>query len=220
MIAAENEAEMNKWFACLAKYICLSACILMFNGCENGGGTDNDFGTNNPKVAVALGDSITALEGGNTTTYPDILAGLKGITVINEGHGGDSSDAGVDKIGGALSDIKPGYVLILYGANDIISGSGNDNLVANLRAMIVAAKNNKTVPIVATVTPMYFVHDIFAGAVPPLNALIRKMAAEENCAVADLESAFGTDSSLFNDDGLHPNDAGLRIIAQTFADRM
>ena len=210
---------MHKLLRHVVKYLCLSVLVMTFTGCEDGG-NDHDFGTNNPDVVVAMGDSITALEGENTTTYPDILEGMTGKIVINEGRGGATSSDGAGKINRVIGNNKPGYVLILYGANDIIRATGNDSLIANLRTMIIAAKNNKTVPIVGTITPMYFVHDIFAGAVPVLNARIRQMAAEENCAVADLENAFGSDTSLFNGDGLHPNDEGLRVIAQTFAGAM
>lgn len=210
---------MNKLLKNVIGSACLSVSILLFNGCEDGGNS-YDFGTNNPNVIVAMGDSITALEGGNTTTYPAILSAMTGKLVINEGRGGAISADGADKIDRILRDNQPGYVLILYGANDIISATGNDHLISNLRAIVISAKNNKTVPIVGTITPMYFVHDIFAGAVPILNARIRQMAAEENCPVADLESALGGDSSLFKSDGLHPNDAGLQVIAQTFAGQL
>jgi len=189
---------------------------IFWNGCE-GGGSSHDFGSNDSNVAVCMGDSITALEGGNSTTYPALLAASTGMTVYNEGSGGATSSDGAGKISSVLSSYKPGYVLILYGANDVISGTGEDDCIANLRSIITAAKNNKSVPVVATLTPMYGSHSIFDGSTKTLNVKIRQLASEEGCSVADLESAFGTDSSYFNGDGLHPNDAGLKIIADTFA---
>jgi len=186
------------------------------NGCEDNGNS-HDFGDNNPKVAVAMGDSITALEGGNTTTYPDLLAQSTGMTVINEGTGGATSSDGAGKIGRILSDDKPGYVLILYGANDVIRSESLDGTIANLRYIITSAQNNKTVPVIATITPMYYEHEVFLGGTKGLNARIRQLAAETGCSLVDLESAFGSNTSYFNDDGLHPNDSGLRVIADSFA---
>jgi len=192
-------------------------CVMGISGCEDSGGDSHDFGTNDPNVIVAIGDSITAQEGGNTTTYPAILASITGKTVINEGSGGARTSDGVGKIQSVLNDYKPGYVLILYGANDVICSTGIDNAAANLRSIIVTAKNNKTVPVIGTLTPMYYEHEIFDGGTHALNTLIRQIASEEGCAVADLESAFGDNTSYFKDDGLHPNDTGLSVIAEAFA---
>jgi len=211
---------MRHFLSSFTRFVFAAFCILLWNGCENGGGSDHDFGDNDSSVAVAMGDSITALEGGNSTTYPAILGAMTGKTVVNAGSGGATSSAGAGSIAGILSGYKPGYVLILYGANDVISGTGLDNAVANLRSIIAAAKNNKTVPIVATLTPMYFEHEIFNGSAKALSTKIRQMASEEGCAVADLESAFGSNTSYFNDDGLHPNDSGLQVIADCFAGAM
>jgi lysophospholipase L1-like esterase len=194
----------------------ISICIIFMSGCENGGDS-HDFGTNDSNVVVAMGDSITALEGGNTTTYPAILASITGKTVINEGSGGATTGDGLGKIQSVLNEYHPGYVLILYGANDVIGSSGIEHAAANLRSIIVAAKNNKTVPIIATITPMYYEHEIFDGSAKALNVLIRQVASEEGCDLVDLESAFGSNTSYMNDDGLHPNDSGLNVIAKAFA---
>jgi lysophospholipase L1-like esterase len=198
------------------RQLCLIVCALGLNGCENGG-SSHDFGANNPNVAVAIGDSITALEGGNSTTYPALLAQMAGMTVINEGSGGATSGDGAAKVTGVLREYSPGYLLILYGANDVIGGYGIDNAIANLRAIIVTAKNNNTVPVIATITPMCFSHSIFNGSASALNDRIRQLASEEGCDLVDLEAAFGSDTSLFNGDGLHPNDKGLQVIADNFA---
>jgi hypothetical protein len=38
--------------------------------------------------------------------------------------------------------------------------------------------------------------------------------------VADLEQAFGTGVGLLGSDGLHPNPAGYRLVAETFRDEI
>jgi len=210
---------MKKITSNMIRIISASAAFCCLCGCEDGG-SSHDFGDNNPEVAVAMGDSITALEGGNTTTYPAILASMTGKTVINKGSGGAVSGAGASAVSGYLNEYKPGYLLILYGANDVIHSMSKEGTIANLRSMITAAKNNSTVPVIGTLTPMHFSHDIFNGSAMELNVMIRQMAAEEGCAVADLESAFGSNTSYYNSDGLHPNDSGLQVIANAFAGSM
>ncbi|OGV67363.1 MAG: hypothetical protein A2283_09140 [Lentisphaerae bacterium RIFOXYA12_FULL_48_11] len=207
---------MNKPINRLSLFLAAGICVIGLSGCEDDGDS-HDFGTNDPNMIVAMGDSITALEGGNTTTYPAILASITGKTVANEGSGGATAGDGASKVHSVLNEYQPGYVLILYGANDVIRSMGSNNTIANLRSIISAAKNNKSVPVIATLTPMYYSHEIFDGSAKELNVLIRQMASEEGCKLVDLEDAFGNNTSYMKNDGLHPNDAGLSVIAEAFS---
>lgn len=175
-------------------------------------GSGYDFGDNDPNKISAMGNSITA--GG----WPGILAGMSGKSVVNRGVGGATSGAGAGRVNGTLASDKPGFLLIQYGANDAIHGSDPETVANNLRAIVQAAKANKTIPIVATVAPMYGDHGIFAGRARTISAAIRSMAGQEGAHVADIEAAFGTDQSLIGSDGLHPSDAGRQEIAAVFND--
>lgn len=192
----------------------LSAAMV---GCEDDD-NDHDFGSNDPNVYVAMGDSITSGLGySSVEPYPAKLSAMLGKTVINKGHGGDLSSDGRTDVNSILATYKPGYLLILYGANDIIYGYGADHIIANLRAIIQAAKTNKTIPVIATLTPAFGSHAYMAGGINDLNAGIREMAAEEGVSVADMDSAFGGNSNYMLSDGLHPNDKGAELIATTFS---
>lgn len=198
-----------KWLLILL----LSAVMV---GCEDNN-SDHDFGNNNPDVYVAMGDSITSGLGySSVEPYPAKLSAMLGKTVINKGHGGDLSSDGKSDVNSVLANYKPGYLLILYGVNDIIYSYGTDHIIANLRAIIQAAKANKTVPVIATLTPAFGSHAYMTGGINDLNASIRLMAAEEGVSVADLDSAFGWNSDYILSDGLHPNDEGNELIATTF----
>jgi lysophospholipase L1-like esterase len=196
--------------------------MLLLSGCEDSGGgsgsSEKDFGDNNPAVCVAYGDSITYGTGlGGSQSYPAQLAGMIGKTVINSGSPGRSSSQGASGVSTTLSRHKPGYLLILFGANDLIKGGrSTDGIVANLRAIVQAAKNNKTVPIIATLTPVYGTHDFISGGVDELNQKIRQMAKEEGARVAKLNDAFGTDPGLLQRDGLHPTVGGAGKMAEVF----
>jgi lysophospholipase L1-like esterase len=187
-------------------------------GCDGGGGGGRDVGDNDPDVYVCLGDSITrgyGVSGGES--YPAQMAGILGKTVYNLGVDGQRSDAGVSRTGSALKRYKPGYMCILYGANDVIHGGSHDAVIGNLRSMVQQCKANKTIPVVGTLPPMVRGHELFNSSVVGLNPKIVQMAKEEGADVADLSGAFGDDESLLQSDGLHPTAEGMKIIATTFA---
>lgn len=204
----------------LATAFLICAVVLFVDGCEDddgGAGDGWDFGETDQSVVVAAGDSITAGGYGDSTTrYPTILAGLIGKTVVNQGYGGYMSGSGVSVVKSSLGSYNPGYVLIQYGANDIIMGS-QGSLISNLRAMVAEAKNNQTLPILGNLLPMTAGHEIFNGGVDSMNPQIEAMAREEGVTVVDLHSIFAGDLTLLSADGLHPNDAGNQKIAEAFA---
>jgi lysophospholipase L1-like esterase len=188
--------------------------LLTLTGCENDGESAHDFGDNNPDVVIAVGDSITA------DGYPSILSSITGKTVIDMGVGGASSMEGISPAIEGLSLYSPGYMLILFGANDIIGGDDFAGTVEALRSMIQAAQANNTVPVIGTLTPMIGLEIGHTGQVATLNSLIRQLAKQEGAAVADIASAFGDGEAYISADGLHPNSAGDVLIAETFARRI
>ena len=201
----------------------LAACgcvaLALLAGCEGGGGgggaaSGHDFGQNDPNLYVAMGDSITA--GG----WPGILSAKLGSPVVNRGTPGAQSSRGAAEVSGTLSRYRPGYLLILYGANDAIHQLDPAGTEANLRAMIGAAQANNTIPIIGTVTPMYGDHSQFTASVDELNRHIRSVASATGTRVADLHKGFGGNMSLISADGLHPTPAGQDRIASIFYGRV
>ena len=184
-------------------------------------GQGHDFGSNNPRICVAMGDSITH---GGATNYPAMLSRMLRKWVINRGVSGDHSIDGMRNVQRLLATHKPGYLLILYGANDVLHARSCDAYIENLRFMIRAAKQNKTIPVLATMTPMIKVHKLYSGQVSAYNVRVRELARAESVALCDLEMHFmaagATWGALLQADGLHPDEKGMRLIAQTFYDRL
>lgn len=176
----------------------------------------HDFGDNSPDVYVCFGDSITkgVFLSNSAEAYPARLQALLGKTVINEGINGSRSYQGANRVAQVLNRHKPGYLLTLYGVNDIGERS-NEAILKSLRHIIQSARNNKTIPVIATLTPVFGGRAWKEPSVRDLNERIRAMAGEENIPLADLEKAFDWDHSMFPD-GLHPNARGHELIAQTF----
>ncbi len=218
--------------------VCMVVLTILVMGCDDGSSGDStpppqaaahDFGANDPNLVVVMGDSITW--GVNVTPYPEMLASLLGTGVVNEGISGDHAYEGRAKVNGVLARYRPGFLLILYGANDILHFRGANEITEDLRAMILAAKAAHTIPVIATLTPMARTRGIFDSATNDVSHFIRAMAAEEGVTVVDLDVVFnGFDNDadpyimeaddLLQWDGLHPNETGNWEIALAFEDAL
>jgi len=201
---------------------CLLGGILALTGCESSSdshlGDGHDFGPNNPNLYVALGDSITAGSGlaSLNDRYSAKLAGMLYKTVLNEGYPGATSSAILDVCYNILDDNKPGYMLILVGVNDLGMGYGEDGAAINIRIMAQACKDNKTIPVIATLTPVFGDYENLSSGVGRLNNQIHQLCADLNVALVDLSAAFNENPDYMQSDGLHPNESGNSLMAITF----
>jgi lysophospholipase L1-like esterase len=182
-----------------------------------------DCGFNDPAVIMCMGDSITTgvtWINSDDNIYPVLLAALTRKTVVNKALSGSRdarSSYGVENLNDFLHSEQPRIVTILYGVNDLIRGERVSIVADNLRKMVVATKNNKSFPVLATLTPVFgdkYGH--LESSVKELNVKIRDIVREEGIELADLEKAFNWRSRYFQEDGLHPDDDGMAIIAKTF----
>lgn len=187
-------------------------------GCEDSSSNrPHDFGDNNPNLYMALGDSITGGAPDTTVTqYPAKLSVMLGKTVIDAGIGGEQSIEGAARARDLLARYRPGYLLVLYGANDVHDYDA-DFTITNLVSIINDAKANNTIPVLATITPAFGHYGFISVDAPELNEKIRRLAHDHDLLVADLEKAFGSNQDLFLSDNLHPNEDGTDLIAATFA---
>jgi lysophospholipase L1-like esterase len=202
--------------------VVIAASALVWGGCEpfggggggGGLGSGHDFGDNDPNVIAALGDSITA--GGipaGVTPYPPMLASMTGKRVVNAGVGGQTAGQARGRVGGLLSKYKPGYLVILLGSNDAIDDLSTADTIAALRAIIQAAKANKTIPVLCTLPPVTGPHGAYSGGVDSRNRAIPQLGSEEGVKVVKPGVGVGDLSS----DGLHPLQSGQDKIAKAFA---
>jgi lysophospholipase L1-like esterase len=172
---------------------------------------------NRKDICVAMGDSITAGDFATSysNSYVSLLSARWGKTIINEGVGGVRATYGAFTIDEILSRHNPRYITIYFGTNDL-GNTAPDNTINDLRYIIERAKENGTVPVVATMGPFL---NHWAWRQPyatDLSRRIRELAAIQGIACADIEAALGGNSNYMDEDGQHPIDAGHRIIAETF----
>ena len=95
------------------------------------------------ETILAFGDSLTEGRGVSPAqSYPSVLASLSGHPVINGGVSGEVSRAGRARPPRLLAEPRPALVILLEGGNDMLRGSGEGALKANLAAMIEAAQGS------------------------------------------------------------------------------
>lgn len=200
----------------------LCACALL--SCNNNNDSSNDtldVGDNDINTVVCIGDSITQGQCAPAgAPYPSRLGALSGKSVVNSGVCGEESPATANRAPGVLAKYKPGYMCLLVGANDASNGEDPTMVSENIRSIIHAARAQKTVPIVATLTPTFGSHEWSNDQCKKISAAIRQVASEEGVRLVDLEKEFGSDASLVQDDGLHPSDSGTQLIALSFNDKI
>ena len=172
---------------------------------------------NRKDICVAMGDSITVGEAATsyTNSYVSLLSNRWGKTIINEGVGGEYSSYGAAMIDYFLSRYNPKYITIYFGTTD--AGVMDPDLtMSDLRYIIERAKDNGTIPVVATLGPFFGQWAWKRSFTIDLSQRIRQLAASEGIACADIEAAMNWNENYMSSDGLHPNDEGHRIIADTF----
>ncbi|GAA4359300.1 arylesterase [Kangiella marina] len=88
-------------------------------------------------VILAFGDSLTDGVGASRdSAYPQVLAELSGLRVINEGVSGETTVEGVTRLPIVLGTHEPDLVILMEGGNDILRNMSHAQAKSNLAQMI------------------------------------------------------------------------------------
>jgi hypothetical protein len=177
----------------------------------------------------------------NMQTITFVGSGADGPTMVDgvpfprnhEGHSGYNIDATQGRMGvspffpAAITTYKPNIVLLMIGTNDVDTGETNipDRLGKLMDSMLMP--DPKLLLVVAQIVPQQLPEagpDPKNTAVKAYNAAIpgvvkMRTDAGEHVVVVDMFGAFTANpnfSTVLLNDRLHPNDAGYRVMADTW----
>lgn len=169
---------------------------------------------------VFLGDSITDIW--KLADY------FPGKPYVNRGIGGQTTPQMLVRFRQDVIDLQPKVVVILAGTNDIAGNTGpirNEDIEANFASFAELARAHGIRVVYASILPVHNyterAHDFFAqrpmSRILELNTWIKDYCAKNSIVYLDYFSALVDDKGLLKkelaDDGLHPNDAGYKIMA-------
>jgi lysophospholipase L1-like esterase len=120
--------------------------------------------------------------------------------------------------------LRPAVVVILAGTNDIAGNTGPatpEMIQDNLASMVDLARANGIRVVLSSVLPAYrypWKPELQpAGQIVELNAWMRRFAAANDAIYVDLHNAMSDDRqglrSDYSGDGVHPNEAGYRVMS-------
>lgn len=200
--------------------LALSSVCVLLAACGGGGGglSNKDPGNNDVGVVAAFGDSITQGNQCACAPYPARLGPMIGKSVPNFGIGGSTAEDNVGRTQSVIDQCRPGFMLILYGVNDVIHAHGIGTIIAALDQMVEICKSNHVVPVLATYPRPITNHAVFGPRTRVLNEQIRSLASSKGIHCVDLYNEFDANPDLYEPDGLHPNDAGTQLMTLAFAD--
>ncbi|HUD68428.1 MAG TPA: SGNH/GDSL hydrolase family protein [Candidatus Sulfotelmatobacter sp.] len=169
---------------------------------------------------VFFGDSITDIW--HLDQY------FPGKPYVNRGIGGQTTPQMLVRFRQDVIDLNPKVVVILAGTNDIAGNTGpmrNEDIEANLASMAELARVHGIRVVFSSVLPVHNyterAKDFFAqrptARILELNTWLKGYCAKNGVVYLDYFSALVDDKGLLKkewaDDGLHPNDAGYKIMA-------
>jgi lysophospholipase L1-like esterase len=169
---------------------------------------------------TAFGDSITVGLGSATGGYPPKLASLlngngKPSSVASYGKSGEKTSEGVSRFDSVLAAFPANIILIMEGTNDVRGGLSVETSRYNLQAMITKAKAAGVTPVIATLTPSN--RDGSTTLIPQVwNPMITALAGSNGINLSDQYGGILPAWGSANADGLHPNDYGYQIVADTW----
>jgi lysophospholipase L1-like esterase len=172
----------------------------------------------NENRVVFYGNSITE---GWAQRFPTMFPGKP---YIGRGIGGQTTPQLLVRFNQDVVALKPKVVVILAGTNDIAGNTGPSTIEMiqhNLRSMAEIAKSHGIRVVLSSVLPVYD-YPWLPGLEPApkivaLNAWMKDYASKNGAIYLDYHSAMADARQGMREglatDGVHPNDAGYRLMA-------
>lgn len=159
---------------------------------------------------VAFGDSLTAGVGASEeTNYPARLGALTGLTIVNAGVSGDTTEDALARIQDDVLAQRPRIVIVGLGGNDFLRHVPIAATEANLRAIARQLQARGAIVVLLGFT--------FPTFGPGYGDMYENVAREEGCLlVPDVLDGILNNPKLKSDE-IHPNAAGYALMAERIA---
>ncbi len=185
---------------------------------------------------VCLGDSFTfGLGTRPSAKWTHLLNEESRFTVVNRGISGDTSGGMLARFDRDVLAEQPSVVMLIGGANDFIMGCDTPVVKANMMAMVHQAHFAGIDVVICSHVPLYreYAPDRWKDVTDfaHVNRMNREMAEwypffcrSFDVLFIDIFHPFrqwtAGDPSLYYSDGIHPNQAGHRIIADIILEHL
>jgi acyl-CoA thioesterase I len=140
----------------------------------------------------------------------------------NAGVPGDLTAGMRSRLSSDVLAYKPDVVFVMGGTNDIGHYVSTATTIANLRAIIVAAKAKGITVVMMTIPPDSY--PAWAGQINSLNSQIVHLANSYVLAVVDVHAALSTSDGVYvpkyTVDGVHFSALGAQVVANTVQARV
>ena len=178
--------------------------------------------------APAAGERRVIFYGDSITDFWKLGEFFPSKSYINRGISGQTTSQMLLRFRQDVIDLNPDLVVILAGTNDIAGNTGPisiPDIEGNISSMAELARAHNIALVLSSVTPVNnytaqaqrFFADRPPAQILRLNEWIRAYCASTNCYYLDYFSAMVDGSGLLkrelSEDGLHPNEAGYKIMA-------
>ncbi len=160
-------------------------------------------------AVIGFGDSLTAGFGaGPGEDYPSELSRRIGITVVNAGVSGDTTESALARLDEVLA-ARPRMVIVGLGGNDYLRGVAIGTTEANLRTIVRRIQSGGAMVV------------LLGFSFPSMNAnyaaMYERIAKDERCLfVPGVLKGILTDRTLKSDE-IHPNARGYALMAERIA---
>ena len=175
---------------------------------------------NNIKI-VAIGDSITyGYPYEPALSWFNMAVTQLNIDYVNNGINGDTTDGMVARFDQHVLRYEPSHVIIMGGTNDAYAEITVDHVINNIRKMVEAAFQSNIIPLLGLPIPCNDLAE--EQLLGQYREEMRQFADDSNIEVIDFHKGMVEKNGVnlkagFHCDGLHPNEAGYKIMADIAA---
>lgn len=183
-------------------------CLTLAIGC----GERRESPVARGSVVLAVGDSIAAGHGVMPEeAWPALLARRSGWQVVNAGISGDTSYGARQRLSALIAEHEPHLLIVEIGGNDMLRRAAEDEIVANLSAIIELAQRQQ-VRVALLAIPRPSALGAATGRLRPAGFYARLASERRVILVEDAISDVLSDARL-RLDPLHPNRDGHAALA-------